>query len=206
MPTENRLQIIDPDSRRRAALTSLARRIGWRPEIYENVEEFYEFAPKSGFVLLYDDQNFEGIKQYFQQNGDSVSTLPITAYSLSLTPRKIIDAVLSGVSDFLIYPFDGTQLAESLLRLSQGALQQDGSFRRQFAQALLKKLTPREIEVLRYIIFGGTSRSIAEKIGISPRTVEVYRANVIAKLGVKSTAEAIRIGCEAEIIDASLRH
>jgi RNA polymerase sigma factor (sigma-70 family) len=67
--------------------------------------------------------------------------------------------------------------------------------------ALLKRLTPREREVLDLVVAGGHNREIAKKLRISPRTVEVHKARVMQKLGVASVADLVRLCLTAGIAD-----
>jgi len=64
----------------------------------------------------------------------------------------------------------------------------------------VEPLTPRELEVLRRIALGYTNRQIAEELGISVRTVETHRANLMGKLGVNSRVELVRYAREHGLI------
>ena len=68
------------------------------------------------------------------------------------------------------------------------------------ARGRIEKLTEREREVLDCVASGLSNRKIGEKLEISPRTVEIHRANMLNKLGANHTSEAIRIAIEAELV------
>lgn len=71
------------------------------------------------------------------------------------------------------------------------------------AQARIAGLSGREVEVLALIVCGGANKTIARKLGISHRTVEIHRANMMRKLGARSIADAVRIALQANIDDGS---
>ncbi|MDB5705997.1 MAG: response regulator receiver protein, partial [Sphingomonas bacterium] len=68
------------------------------------------------------------------------------------------------------------------------------------AKARIDRLAPRERDVLDGLIAGQANKAIAHALGISPRTVEIYRANMMEKLGVRSLAEALRIAFAAGLV------
>jgi two-component system response regulator FixJ len=100
----------------------------------------------------------------------------------------------AGVVDFLEKPFDD----EIFLRAVRAALHsgvrssQEDADRRRF-QSMLATLSPRETEVLHGVVDGHSNKEIARQLGISPRTVEVYRAHVMSKTGSQSLSELVRI-------------
>jgi DNA-binding NarL/FixJ family response regulator len=68
------------------------------------------------------------------------------------------------------------------------------------ARSRIERLTPREREVLSGVAGGLSNRAIAEQLAISPRTVEIHRANMLQKIGANHTSEAIRVAIEAALI------
>jgi two-component system, LuxR family, response regulator FixJ len=72
------------------------------------------------------------------------------------------------------------------------------------ARSRVQKLTPREREVLAGMADGLSNRLIGDRLAISPRTVEIHRANMLNKLGANHTSEAIRIAVEASITSHDL--
>ena len=68
------------------------------------------------------------------------------------------------------------------------------------ARSRVQKLTRRELEVLAGVAVGLSNRLIGEKLAISPRTVEIHRANMLNKMGAQHTSEAIRIAIEASVV------
>jgi two-component system response regulator FixJ len=112
----------------------------------------------------------------------------------------------NGAVDFLEKPFEKAELMRALdagfHRLDH---RQDELASAREAQVRVAALTPREREVLQGLVRGHPNKTIAYDLGISPRTVEVHRANVMSKLNVHSLSDALRIafaaGLEEPIAD-----
>lgn len=109
-----------------------------------------------------------------------------------------VEAMKAGALDFVEKPYE----AEVLLQLIDTAfarLEEDNeaAARTAAAEAKIAKLSPRETDVLRGLIDGRSNKIIAYELDISPRTVEIYRANLMEKLEVRSLSEALRIAFAA---------
>lgn len=113
-----------------------------------------------------------------------------------------VTAMRQGAVDFLEKPFEKTALLAALEigfdRLEQRSGAQASE---REAQVRVAALTPREQDVLRGLARGHPNKTIAYDLGISPRTVEVHRANVMGKLGVHSLSDALRIAFAAGMGD-----
>lgn len=105
-----------------------------------------------------------------------------------------VDAMRSGAFDFLEKPYDHRMLLQVIerayVRLESAVQDQAGA---ETARARLESLSVREREVLAQLIDGRPNKLIAHELDLSTRTVEYYRANVMAKLGVRTLSEALRI-------------
>jgi RNA polymerase sigma factor (sigma-70 family) len=113
-------------------------------------------------------------------------------------------AMKNGAFDFLEKPVDD----EILLDVLQNAIRADGRQHEvhrtgEIARSRIERLTPRERDVLSFVVEGLSLREIAASLGISPRTVEVYKARMMEKLHCVSIADVVRIAMTAAIANVS---
>jgi two-component system response regulator FixJ len=105
-----------------------------------------------------------------------------------------VQAMKAGAVDFLEKPLDDARLLKAILAAQNAGGSEDSqAARRGQAAAMLQGLSPRELDVLRCVVAGKANKVIALELGISPRTVEVHRANLMRKLGAGSLSELVRI-------------
>ena len=109
-----------------------------------------------------------------------------------------VRAMKGGAVDFIEKPFEKATLLEAIAAAFERISNNSNSAQRaQAAKVMLAKLTPREQEVLKGLVQGLPNKTIAYDLDISPRTVEVHRANLMSKLGARSLSEALRLGFSA---------
>jgi two-component system, LuxR family, response regulator FixJ len=113
-----------------------------------------------------------------------------------------VQAMKAGAVDFVEKPYEAEMLLETI-DLAFSRLERDGAAaqRVEAAQRKIAALSPRERDVLMGLIDGRANKVIAFELDISPRTVEIYRANLMTKLGVRSLPEALRIAFVAGLIE-----
>jgi two-component system response regulator FixJ len=113
-----------------------------------------------------------------------------------------VDAMKAGAIDFLEKPYDHVSLIKTIERACDRLDQVEADAARvAAAQAAIARLAPREIDVLMGLILGKVNKVIAHELDISPRTVEVYRANLMTKLHVRTLPDALRIAFAAGLVD-----
>ena len=99
-----------------------------------------------------------------------------------------------GAVDFIEKPFDESELRELVERMLSKARSEDSVAREQkAAKDLLGRLTTREQQVLERIVAGRLNKQIADDLGISIKTVEAHRANIMEKLNVNTVADLLRL-------------
>ena len=193
------LALIDGNLRRRAAICRKLRAFGKHAEPFEEISDMKAVWPHSSLILALDDG--DTIKALIDHMGETGTWLPILAYAEDPEPRQITRAVLEGAVGYIAWPFDETELTEAI-----GAALQDASslretrLRQADARTRIGALTRREREVLAAVANGLPNRMIGQQLGISPRTVEIHRSNMLHKIGAHHTSEAIRIAIEASLL------
>ena len=106
-----------------------------------------------------------------------------------------------GVLDYVVWPVNDAELLATLTRAEErGRTQTNARLREAVARSRIEVLSEREREVLGGVATGLSNELIARQLGISSRTVEIHRANMLQKLGANHTSEAIRIAIEASLI------
>ncbi len=199
-PRSHTLHFIDESSRNRALFASLGFELGYHVEVYADVGEFLTRPPKDGTMIVHDDpaQDLNSLMNGLAETG---IWLPTIAFHKAPDPGRVVIAVKLGVLDYLRMPFDRTSLTHSLERLDSEARAFVVARKRMIeARNRMSNLSEREREVLDRLTQGASNKVIARDLDISPRTVEIHRANMLAKLGASHSADAIRIRVEAQIL------
>ncbi len=200
MSRRSNLLLVDGDFRRRAAISHCLSGSGLHVEPFEDSSELFSRWPRDGLLLVHDSTNV--ITLLLEHMGRTGDWLPIIAFAEAPTTRRIVEAVLQGAVDYLVWPFDEQELVDSMKVAEDRSLSVAGSkLREAVARSRVERLTRREREVLAGVAGGLSNRLIGEKLKISPRTVEIHRANMLNKMGANHTSEAIRIAIEAAIVN-----
>jgi len=197
------VHVIDDDDAVRRALALLFRSAGIPVETHPSGSAFLEALPALrddavGCVLT--DVRMPGLDglellRRLKQGGFRRPVVVMTAHG---DVAMAVRAMKAGAIDFVEKPFDDEVLlaaAEAALRTAQGA----GAAGADDAAERIAALSPREREVLDLLVAGKPNKLIARDLGLSPRTVEVHRARLMARLGVGSLAEAVRLAVHAEL-------
>jgi len=201
MAARHHVHVVDPNPARRARIARELYSPSIHAEIYESVEELINRAPTHGSLLIADEtpaDTEESLEELWSQS----SYLPVAFYSEDPSPQRIVEAMLSGALDYLEWPFSPETLDRSVTRLQRQGDEAAKAMRRKAeARQLVATLTPRERDVLEGLLEGESNKGIAKKLGLSPRTVEIHRGNMMARLNAQSTSDAVRIGIYAGLGD-----
>lgn len=191
--------LVDGDLKRRAAISHFLGARGIHVEPFETVTELTGHWPRQGLILVNDiGQTIPLLTGRLVQSGN---WLPVVAFGENPAPRQIVDAIMGGAIDYLAWPFDDAELTQTLEYAEERAENVGNTrLREAMARSRIERLTPREREVLTGIAAGHSNRTIADNLTISPRTVEIHRANMLQKIGATHTSEAIRIAIEASLV------
>ncbi len=188
------MHIIDGDFRRRAEIANRAKSQSLHAEIYESAAEFALHAPRGGVVLAHDDVAVADGAQLVATIMSDGRHLPVALYSTDPTPDMIVKAMLAGALSYLSWPFSDEALNTTFARFTnEGVARMKRESRHAQARQLVDRLTDRERAVLMEILRSNSNKEAGQKLGISYRTVEIHRANLMRKLNARSTPEAVRI-------------
>jgi FixJ family two-component response regulator len=190
------IYIVDDDDGMRRALTVLITTIGYQPVAFAKPTEFLaKYDPSQPGCLVLDVRMPEmsglEVQQHLNKAG---SMLPVILVSGHGDIPMAVQAMKDGAFDFLQKPFRDQELIDRI----NGALKLDAQNRESVDRlADLKSreesLTPREREVLALVVDGKANKVIAIDLGLSERTVEIHRANVMEKMGARSVAHLVKM-------------
>ena len=188
--------VIDDDPSVRKSLQLFLKSVGLEVESFESSEEFLARPVYNGPGCLILDVNL-GAKTGIELQEDLIrlqSHFPIIFITGKGNIHTSVYALKKGAINYLEKPFDDAELLQSVneaLSLSQQLLTEKEDIEK--AQKLLQSLTPRESEILKFVITGMLNKQIAAELQIAEQTVKLHRQNICQKLGVKSVPELIRI-------------
>lgn len=194
------VHLVDDDAAIRRSVGFMLKTSGHRVETYESGTALLKDSGKldEGCILL--DVRMPGmdgleVQQALLEEGVNLPVIIMTGHG---DVTLAVKAMKAGAVDFIEKPFEKEALLASLdegyRRLSLKGATDD---RMRDASVRLQALTPREREVLERLSRGLPNKIIAYDLGISPRTVEIHRSNLMSKLGVRSLSEALRISFAA---------
>lgn len=191
--------LVDCDTRRRATITHRLSDFGIHVEPFDGAAELLGSWPHSGIILACDESDC--VEILMDHMGKTGRWLPVVAFAESPLPRKIVEAVQNGAVDYMTWPFDEAEFVSCLDRTREKAGQLGSAkLREALARSRIEPLSRREREVLSAVASGLSNQLIADQLGISARTVESHRANMLNKIGANHISEAIRVAIEASLI------
>lgn len=194
----NPIHIVATTSAARAEQARLCFALGYHAEIYSNADELLAIPPHRGIALIEDLAERGGVGAVIADLARLGVWLPVVATAEAPSPAAVVAAVREGALDYLSLPLDPARLATALSLAASAAQELGAAHRRALdARGRLAELTPREREVLDLLASGASNKMIARDLQISPRTVEIHRANMMAKLGARHAADAVRLQLEA---------
>ncbi|MBL0924640.1 MAG: response regulator transcription factor [Sphingomonadaceae bacterium] len=201
MTAEKLVHIVDDDDGVRRSAAFMLKHAGYRVEPHVSGIEFLKEAKsrERGCVLLdvrMPDMDGLQVQQEMAKRGIDMPVVILTGHGDIAVAVK---AMRGGAVNFIEKPYEKDELLraieEAYARLDRS---HDRDMKAGEARIRLASLTGRERDVLNGLVAGYPNKTIAYDLGISPRTVEIYRANMMEKLRVRSLSEALRIAFIAE--------
>ena len=200
MTADRLVYLVDDDEAVRRSTSFMLKTSGYKVETYISGVAFLKDArhAEPGCVLLdvrMPEMDGLAVQKELKARGIDLPVIVMTGHG---DVSVAVEAMKAGAVDFIEKPFEKAIL---LAALEDGFGRIELSGRRAERAALaairLEALTPRERDVLRGLVDGLPNKTIGYDLGISPRTVEIHRAHLMTKLGVRSLSEALRIAFAA---------
>lgn len=200
MGGQHLIHIVDPESDLRTRIARLVVALGHRAEVYDTVDELLEFQPARGILLVRDCDRWGGVAEAIRRFTRESVWLPVIAMAAEPGTARVVAAIRGGARDYLDLPPMRETLGEAISRAAREA-EDHAETQRRLARARrqIATLTRREREVLDLLTEGLSNKAIARELAISPRTVEIHRANMMAKLGARHPADAVRMKLDASV-------
>jgi FixJ family two-component response regulator len=187
--------VLDDDYRLREALTSLLLSAGFRVEVFASAAEYLKFKKPDSPACLILDLELPGMSGLDLQReiagGDAPTIVFVTGHG---DVPSSVRAMKAGAIEFLLKPFDD----QELLRAIDAAIAQDREARLKRAEmAELRRryalLTPREREVLPFVVAGLLNKQTAAELGNSEITIQVHRGQIMRKMAASSLADLVKM-------------
>jgi len=198
--------VIDDDPSVLKSLARLLKSLGFYAETFASAELFLARKHYDGVGCIVLDVRMPGLSGMDLQDELSRADygMPIIFITGHGNIPMSVQAMKKGAVNFLAKPFDD----EELLQAVREAIEKDRKAKAERAEVhdalkLIEQLTPREQEVLRYVITGMPNKQIALKLDIAEKTVKVHRGRIMEKLRVESVADLVRLAEKAAIQPAT---
>jgi two-component system, LuxR family, response regulator FixJ len=203
MAFDSTVHVIDDDDALRDSLTFLLRTARLDVQSYPSAAAFLEALPQANLSCVITDVRMPGMSgidllRRLRERKISVPVIVITGHG---DIPLAVEAMKMGATDFLEKPFDDEVLIASVkaaLRQKEGEEKRHGE--RAEIESRLAALSNRERDVLDGLVAGRANKQIAYDLGISPRTVEIYRANLMSKMKAGSLSDLVRMALMTGIV------
>ncbi|MCA1409639.1 MULTISPECIES: response regulator FixJ [Bradyrhizobium] len=204
MTIKGNVYVIDDDAAMRDSLNFLLDSAGFAVTLFDDALAFLEALPGLGFGCVVSDVRMPGLDgiELLKRMKAQQSPFPIVIMTGHGDVPLAVEAMKLGAVDFLEKPFDDdrlTAMIESALRQAEPAAKNEAVTHD--IAARVASLSPRERQVMEGLVAGLSNKLIAREYDISPRTIEVYRANVMTKMQASSLSELVRLAMRAGMLN-----
>jgi two-component system response regulator FixJ len=200
--TDTVVHIVDDEEAVRNSLAFLLSTAGFAVRVHESATEFLAVAGEITNGCLITDlrmPDMDGVEllRRLRDNGAMLPAIVITGHG---DVQMAVEAMKNGALDFIEKPFGDQVLIDSIGRAATHAAQrvENEAVLEQIRQRLAT-LSEREMQVLKGVVVGQPNKTIAFELGISPRTVEVYRAGLMSKMQARSLPELVRMVMDLDL-------
>ncbi|MGA8558975.1 MAG: response regulator FixJ [Pseudolabrys sp.] len=198
------VHVVDDDEAMRDSMAFLLRAGNFQVQTYAAATDFLEALPqiKAGCVVT--DVRMPGMSgiELLQRLRELKVSLPVIVVSGHGDVPLAVEAMKTGALDFIEKPFDDDVFLRAVrMALSAHAVDSQRQAQKATINSRLESLSNREREVLEGLVAGHPNKTIAYDLGISPRTVEIYRANVMEKMQAGSLSDLVRMALVGGLLD-----
>ena len=196
IPKRGTVYVVDDDEAVRDSLQWLLEGKDYRVRCFDSAESFLARYDAREVACLIVDIRMGGMTGLELQDKllERKSPLPVVFITGHGDVPMAVDTMKKGALDFIQKPFDEDALVTIVERMLERARESFADHQQAASrEALLSKLTTREAQVLERIVAGRLNKQIADDLGISIKTVEAHRANIMEKLGANTVADLLKI-------------
>ena len=205
MALANLVHVIDDDEAIRESLAFLLGTAGLEVRTYDSATAFLSALPGISVGCIITDVRMPGISgvDLLHRLRELDVRMPVVVITGHGDVQLAVEAMKLGARDFIEKPFDDDLLLGAVRSaLDEGGRQAQRDAERDALLGRLSSLTGREREVLQGLVAGKPNKIVAFDLGISPRTVEIYRANVLTKMGAGSLSDLVRMALLAGVLES----
>lgn len=193
-----KIYIIDDQAAVRNAIAEMMSVFGFVADTFDSAEDFLGRVPMSaaaepGCVVC--DVRMPGIDgiELVRQCQTAGRAIPIILISGHADVPMAVAGIKAGAADFIEKPIDDASLVAAINRAIAPQMRSESDVRKnQDIEQKFTRLTPRQVEVFDLVVAGYTSHAIGDRLGLSTRTVESYRAQIMEKMAAESVAILVR--------------
>ncbi|XIA67384.1 response regulator FixJ [Bradyrhizobium sp. TZ2] len=203
MARKGNVYLIDDDEAMRDSLQFLLDSAEFEVSLFESAQKFLDQLPTIQFGCVVSDIRMPGIDgiELLKHVKASRATLPIIIMTGHGDVPLAVEAMKLGAIDFLEKPFEDDRLVvmiDAALRQAEAGARDEAMTQDIAGRAA--SLSPRERQVMEGLVAGLSNKMIARDYNISPRTIEVYRANVMTRMQASSLSELVRLAMRAGVL------
>ena len=205
MPSDAQIvHVVDDDEAMRDSMAFLLRAENFQVQTYADAADFLDALPKIQAGCVVTDVRMPGMSgiELLQRLRELKVTVPVIVVSGHGDVPLAVEAMKTGALDFIEKPFDDEVFLRAIrMALSARAVDSQRQAQKATINSRLESLSNRDREVHEGLVAGHPNKTIAYDLGISPRTVEIYRANVMEKMQAGSLSDLVRMALVGGLLD-----
>ena len=205
IPKKGTVYVVDDDEAVRDSLQWMLEGKDYRVRCFDSAESFLSRYDPREVACLIADIRMGGMTGLELQSKliENNSPLPLAFITGHGDVPMAVDTMKKGAMDFIQKPFNDGQLLPLVERMLEQARESFADYQSAInREALMSRLTLRETQVMERIVAGRLNKQIADDLGISIKTVEAHRTNIMEKLGANTVADLLKIALGPNAVKA----